>query len=370
MRVAFVCNEYPPMPQGGIGTFVKIMSGAMVAQGLDVTVVGLGEKEETLYDGSVRIISLQQFGLQQPNDRDRACLAHFLDQGDFDIVEVPDYGGMLPSNLKNCPKVLVRLHNTHTSIAIASRRLPNLKLAYNEWKTLKTHRHWIGVSQYILQRTKKIFCLKPTINEIIYNPAPIVVISEDRVQKIREIYGDFVVSVGKLIPTKGVLSLARAAEYFLSRHASLKIVYVGADIQFRSGWTSQAILKLIREEFRERVVFIGRVSHEETLSYIKAARLLVQPSYFEAFSMVPLEAFSLGTPVIYTNRTSGPEAVEHEKTGLLVNPNKPKSIAGAINRLLFDSDLRSEFVNNASKKVANEFSVPVILQKTLEAYQL
>ena len=41
MRVAYVCNEYPPRPHGGIGSFVQTLARAVAERGLEVTVVGL-----------------------------------------------------------------------------------------------------------------------------------------------------------------------------------------------------------------------------------------------------------------------------------------------------------------------------------------
>ena len=43
------------------------------------------------------------------------------------------------------------------------------------------------------------------------------------------------------------------------------------------------------------------MSDEQLLSYLKNADLLVQPSLYEGFGIPPLEAMSLGTPVLISD---------------------------------------------------------------------
>jgi hypothetical protein len=78
------------------------------------------------------------------------------------------------------------------------------------------------------------------------------------------------------------------------------------------------------------------VERERVQAEFQACRAAVFPSYAEAFSMVPLEAMAQGCPVIYSNRHSGPELIDHGRNGLLVDPDRSDEIAAAIVRLLRD----------------------------------
>jgi hypothetical protein len=40
MRVCFLCNEYPPGPHGGIGTFTQMLARALVQAGHQAWVIG------------------------------------------------------------------------------------------------------------------------------------------------------------------------------------------------------------------------------------------------------------------------------------------------------------------------------------------
>ena len=67
-------------------------------------------------------------------------------------------------------------------------------------------------------------------------------------------------------------------------------------------------------------------------------------------------------PVVATNVGGTGEAVEHEKSGLLVPPADPKSLANAIIRLYELSDLRDRLRFEGFKKANDEFTVNKMVQ--------
>ena len=69
--------------------------------------------------------------------------------------------------------------------------------------------------------------------------------------------------------------------------------------------------------------------------------LLLFPSYYrdEGYAGVILEAFQCGLPVVAAKWGGVPELVEHEKSGLLVEPRSVTALQSAIKRLLEDPDL-------------------------------
>jgi glycosyltransferase involved in cell wall biosynthesis len=63
------------------------------------------------------------------------------------------------------------------------------------------------------------------------------------------------------------------------------------------------------------------------------------------------------------------EIVEHEKTGILVEPKKPKELAQAICRLAQNPELRADLGRAARAKVLQTYSSEVVLQKQVEHYK-
>jgi glycogen(starch) synthase len=86
----------------------------------------------------------------------------------------------------------------------------------------------------------------------------------------------------------------------------------------------------------------------------------------EPFSLTLLSAMSCGIPVISTSAGGNKEAIEHERTGLLVPPGDPLALAQAILKLVRDSSLRCRVSSQASLTVRERWSFQRYVD-TLEA---
>jgi glycosyltransferase involved in cell wall biosynthesis len=73
-----------------------------------------------------------------------------------------------------------------------------------------------------------------------------------------------------------------------------------------------------------------------------------------------MEAMACGCPTVYSRRTSGPELIEHERNGLLIDPDRPAEIADAMIRLLGDDALARRLGEAARKHVEERFSVRIM----------
>ena len=80
--------------------------------------------------------------------------------------------------------------------------------------------------------------------------------------------------------------------------------------------------------------------------------LLLYPSYFrtEGYPGAILEAFQCGLPVVAAEVGGVSELVEHEKSGLLVEPRSAAEVESAIKRLLDDPDLYRRLCEGARRR--------------------
>jgi glycosyltransferase involved in cell wall biosynthesis len=85
----------------------------------------------------------------------------------------------------------------------------------------------------------------------------------------------------------------------------------------------------------------------------------------EGLPIALLEAMAMGKPVVATRVGGIPEVVEDGVTGLLVPPDNPDSIAGALQALLGDPARRQQMGRAGRRRVLEQFD----LNSSVEAFQ-
>jgi rhamnosyl/mannosyltransferase len=122
----------------------------------------------------------------------------------------------------------------------------------------------------------------------------------------------------------------------------------------------------------DRVRFVGFIPDAELIAYYDACDVFCMPSTerAEQFGLVQLEAMHSGKPVVATRLGTGVEYVTlDEVTGLLVEPGNEPALAQALNRLLGDPALRGRLGEAGRRRVAEEFSVRQMVDKTVALYR-
>lgn len=104
----------------------------------------------------------------------------------------------------------------------------------------------------------------------------------------------------------------------------------------------------------ERFRLLGPYAGAQLAERYAAADLLVLPSRAETYGMVVTEALARGIPVLATEVGGVPEALGRAGTGLLpgllVPPEQPRALAGALRRWLTDPDLRARLREAAADR--------------------
>jgi glycosyltransferase involved in cell wall biosynthesis len=106
---------------------------------------------------------------------------------------------------------------------------------------------------------------------------------------------------------------------------------------------------------RERLRFLGWQSRPERL--LAASDVVVVPSRFESYGMVPIEAMAVEVPVVSTNVGGPAETIVDGETGFLVTPRRPGEMAARILALLRDPALRARMGRAGRARVEAGFSL-------------
>ncbi len=113
---------------------------------------------------------------------------------------------------------------------------------------------------------------------------------------------------------------------------------------------------------------VGFVPPGQLGPYYDRAAIVVCPSRREGYGVVAREAMAHGRPVVAAAVGGLLDAVEHERTGLLVPPGDAGALRTAIGRLLLDPTLRARLGAAGRERAGERFSWAAATAATLAAY--
>jgi len=94
--------------------------------------------------------------------------------------------------------------------------------------------------------------------------------------------------------------------------------------------------------------------------------ILIMPSRWEGFAMVPIEAFKFGMPVIASNNTAFPEIIDEGINGLLF---ENQSLESLIDKILKIKDLDIDYLSiSARKKYEENYISTLMNEEVLKLY--
>ncbi|MGH7567447.1 MAG: glycosyltransferase family 4 protein [Gemmatimonadales bacterium] len=177
-----------------------------------------------------------------------------------------------------------------------------------------------------------------------------------------------IVFVGRLVERKGVTHLVDAVLRLPPQlGARLEIIGEGPERPRLEAQIRQAGLE-------GRVVLRGRVSERELQTAYEGAQAVVLPSVLDARSdteglgVVLLEAMSYGVPVIGSWLGGITDIIRDGETGLLVPPQDPAALAGALQRLADDAGLAARLAEAGARHVRVSFSWDAIVAQWQACY--
>lgn len=115
----------------------------------------------------------------------------------------------------------------------------------------------------------------------------------------------------------------------------------------------------------EQIIHLGGDDARLAAAY-KQAFAFVYPSLYEGFGIPPLEAMSMGCPVICSDSSSLPEVVGG--AGEYFDPNNEESITSAMEKVLLSPARRDQLISLGHEQVCN-FSWERCAKETLDIYR-
>ena len=229
-------------------------------------------------------------------------------------------------------------------------RLPNFHIVTANYDTRDKLRNWMPPKQW-----SKVPVIKACVDK-----AAIEAIDRECIDRrlLRNRFGipehDYVVlTVGQFIDRKGRWILLDAARQVIELDPGIMFVWVAP---FLPGSEDMERISTFGLGERFRVMRSSEIGGRwDVLRFFKVADCFALPSYIEGLPISILEAMALGIPTIASNIFAVPEAVDHEETGLLIEPGDAEALSNSILRLRNDTALSAKLSLNGSKSVLSNF---------------
>ncbi|MEA2572767.1 MAG: alpha-maltose-phosphate synthase [Chloroflexia bacterium] len=395
-KVAVFTKEYPPYVYGGAGVHVEYLCREL-ARLVSVEVRSFGDQDIREGDLTVRGYGMWDEVNEHTDSRFVGAVDAFArslamskDNLDADVVHChtwyTDIGGLLAGKLWGVPYVLT----IHSLEPLRPWKVEQLGNAYHlsawmERTAIEQADAVIAVSNETREDVLRLFNVQPEKVHVIYNGIDLAQYQRTPKTDALVRYGidpnrPYVLFVGRITRQKGIIHLVNAIPDI---DPSLQVVLcagapdtpeIGREMTERIGEVSAG---------RKDVIWIQEMlARPDVIQLYSHAAVFCCPSVYEPFGIINLEAMACETAVVASAVGGIKEVVVPGETGLLVDlqlkegtfdPVDPSKfagdLAGAINTVALDEELRTTFGRNGRRRVEEHFSWSAIAEQTLELYR-
>lgn len=217
---------------------------------------------------------------------------------------------------------------------------------------------FVYISKYVKKEKEKQFpLLKNRNNCIIYNGTEL---RKDTGEDFIDLKKISLLDIAGLTEIKNIKVLIKAFNILVNINKSENIyLYIAGD-----GPKKKELLSLISKFQLTKYVFL--LGYQKNVGgLLNSCNIFVHPCYKEGFGIVVTEAMRAEKPIIVANAGALPELIEHEKTGLVVDPHSPQKWVDAIIKLIQNYEFAKSLGSNARAKAEHKFNA----QKFVKNYK-
>ena len=389
MKICLVQQEYPALTgYSGIAVYGRTLARALAKLGHEVYVISAtpAETESVGDEDGVRVYRLplaapERITERRPIDlisyskRVAALVRSLHDEVGLDVVEFPDLAAEGHALVHTgCPPVptVTRIHTPlYLLFEHDGRRLDARTRAMSdlENEAVRNSTFLSAPSGFVAGRVAGDLGFAPESVRVQPNPVDCEFFAPDFAAETSD--APTVLCVGRLRRLKGTHVLVRAVPRILERFPRARFVFAGGDTPTGPGgksykdWMQGA---LSRRHWRG-LEFLGHVAPDELVALYRGSAVVVAPSLYENFPNVCLEAMACGRPLVASAVGGIPEMVDDGRTGVLVVPEDPDALAGAICGLLADAGARAEMGRRARQHVLERFEASAVAREMTVLYE-
>lgn len=169
--------------------------------------------------------------------------------------------------------------------------------------------------------------------------------------------GDSIVFIGNLYEMKGTDLLMKAFDALPDVH--FHIIGSGPDEE------------KMRKLARKNVTMHGLLPRERAMEILRGARAFLMPSkWYEGLPLTIVEAFAMAKPVVASNLGAMSIVVEHGKTGLHFDMDKPEEMIAMLRKIVDDKPLAERMGKAARSRFELKYSPEAIYRRMMEIFEI
>lgn len=391
MHIVYVCREYPPaLRMGGIASYLKEISVAMVQRGHEVTVIAASDDTRNEYEENidgVRVIRLKggdfvlpsiessftllkkfrgiyRFGSYRRRIKKAISKLH-----NVNVIEVAEYGAEGYYLRDEGIPITMRLHTpTLLDRETGGKKQFTLPWAHEYWIGLKEEKMmpWFhnvtSCSKSLLEWCEKNVEDFPKEGKVIYNPLNISSWQDDTTPDYEE---NTILYAGTVAETKGVGDLVDAVAQLNADGLNVKLKIAG-----KIGSYGESLKESCKMKGFRWCKFLGHITRDELKHHYRKSKISCFPSWWEAMGIVCIEAMAIGNIVVGSENGGMSEVITDGKDGFLITPRDRHDIVETLKRGLEMS--RDEVINlraKAHKTIEEKFSTQIIAKQFENYYE-
>ncbi|MEM8514819.1 glycosyltransferase involved in cell wall biosynthesis/GT2 family glycosyltransferase [Massilia sp. MP_M2] len=391
LRIVLVSQGFPPKDTSGIARWTSHVAYGLAKRGHQVHVVTKSHSVETVdYNAGVWVHNINSTKSSEFNN-----LTSQLDiPSDILDWSVAVYEEIRRIGFKNIDLVSAPIWDVEGLVTLMLAPVPVVTSLHTTYKLALPYKPNWHRALYKLNHVDKIIKAEKFIFE---NCASFLGNTHAVVREIDESYQSSIEARTRVVahgvddPIVGTIEQTKQPTIlFVGRQESRKgfdtaleaaalVCAVETDVLFRfigSETDDQDCLAAVKKyhgglpvEVKNRISLEGYVTDDDLQQAYRECTIFLAPSRFESFGLIAIEAMRYAKPVIVGNVGGLVEVVDHEKTGILVNPSDAREIAAVIQKLLNNPKFANKIGAAAEKSFREKFTVDKMIDGIESTYR-